>query len=234
MELLSSLSSAEINFYKAKSDFNSLLPEIVFRTVSSKDIINFLVSFLLRFGCFHTELDLVSSSRLIDSFVYSDLLDEKDTYHEDGKLKLLKISIMKDLRFQPEGVLTFSSKILSAKEACCPLLNIESNDSVEPPLVLIQSMHSRIMLSVEDFCAQSQLRLFERVRQLNIPNLTLGLNSVSNYSFPDFQSGPGQMMCSFRGQHIVLRRVIKFLRQKFSQQTATYNKHQIILGTTLC
>ena len=234
MELLSTLSSSQVYFYTAKNDFNSLLPEIVFRTVSPRNTINFLVSFLLRFGCFHTELDLFSSSRLIDSFVYSDLLDEKDTYHEDDLLKLLKIYIMKDLRFQPGGVLTFSSKILSAKEAFCALLNIESNDYVEPPLVLIQSMHSRVMLSVEDFCAQSQLRLFERVRQLNIPNLPLDLNSVSSYWFPDFQSGPGQMMCSFREQKIVLRRVIKFLRQKFSQQTATYNKHQIILGTTFC
>ena len=43
------------------------------------------------------------------------------------------------------------------------------------------------MLSVEDFCAPSQLRLFQRVRQLNFPNLPQDLNSVSNYWFPDFQ-----------------------------------------------
>ena len=90
------------------------------------------------------------------------------------------------------------------------------------------------MLSVEDFCAPSQLRLFQKVRQLNFPNLPQDLKSVSNYWFPDFQSGPGKMMCSFREQKIVLRRVFKFLRQKFSQQTVAYNKHRIILSTTFC
>ena len=54
-----------------------ILPETVYRFASPRDTLNFPVSFLLRFGDFHTELDLFFSSRLIASLIYANLLNRE-------------------------------------------------------------------------------------------------------------------------------------------------------------
>ena len=86
------------------------LPETVYRFVSPRDTLNFPVSFLLRFGHFHTELDLFFSSRLIASLIYANLLNREIAYHESHLNDLVKVYLLYDLRFQPGGILSFSSK----------------------------------------------------------------------------------------------------------------------------
>ena len=64
----------------AEPDESSLLPEIVFRSVPSRDELNFLISFSLRFDHFDTELELMRTDKLIDRFIYAQLLQQKITY----------------------------------------------------------------------------------------------------------------------------------------------------------
>ena len=70
---------------------NTLLPEIVFKSVSPRNPIKYLVSFVLRFSSFETELDLFRSPVLRESYVKAGFLKQCDRYTEHHILALLRI-----------------------------------------------------------------------------------------------------------------------------------------------
>ena len=147
-----------------------LLPEIVLRYISPRDTLNVLISFLLRFGDFHTELDLFSSSNLIDSFIYANLVNHQSHYTENDVDRLVDVYLMYDMRFQPGGVLSFSSKLMLARNAFSRLMNVNFSEHFPCPTVSIEDCHSQAMQKVEIYMKQTQLAMLHRIQQLNLPN----------------------------------------------------------------
>ena len=226
------LQSDSFDSYLYHEDASRLLPEIVFRSVAPTDTITFLISFLLRFGYFETELDLFHSTKLVDSYVHAGLISFKIAYNERDVLMLLKKYIQEELRFEPGGILTKSSKILSAKDAFSILLNVENKDALVTPLVLIEDIQFKNLKSVEDYFCHTQLKMFERVRQLGLENLPEDIKNFNEYWLPEFRKGLDQDEESFLEQRTTLKKIIGTLNNKFGAISRTHTKHQVILGKT--
>ena len=207
---------------------SSLLPEIVFRSVRPSDELNFLVSFLLRFGYFHTELDLMRSGRLLDSYKFARIIECRDSYSMSDVDSLVKKYIEEELIFLPGGVLTFSAKLLSAKSAFSRLLGVESEIVINNPIVLIEDVHSNTMQSVEAFIRTTQESMVNRIRQLGINNLPV--DPLNNLLFwePELQRTENQQTSSFLEQVSVLNKIRKSFLEKFSGNKEI--RHQVILG----
>ena len=134
---------------------DSILPEVVYRNVPPRDSLSFLVSFLLRFEVYHTELDLYETNNLFDSFVRARVIV---TSIKDNKDLIVRY-VLKDLRFQPGGVLLFSSKMQSASFAFNQLLGIESSETFETPNVILDQIHFKLTREVEEFLVLQNLNV---------------------------------------------------------------------------
>ena len=111
------------------------------------------------------------TDKLIDRFIYAQLLQQKDTYNEQNVDALVKKYLQEELVFLPGGVLTFSARLMSARIAFTSLLDIESSLQQRPPLILIEDLHSSTMQSVESLLLASQEAMVNRKRQLGLSNL---------------------------------------------------------------
>ena len=182
---------------------DSILPEVVYRNVPARDSLNFLVSFLLRFGVYHTELDLYETNNLLDSFVRARVID---TSIEDNKDLIVRY-VLKDLRFQPGGVLLFSSKMLSASFAFNHLLGIESSETFETPNVILDQIHFKLTREVEEFLQFCKTSMWSRIRQLDISNIPDEPTSFSGFWQPLFQRAQHQSVESFNEQQNILQKI---------------------------
>ena len=203
---------------------DSILPEVVFRKVSPRDSLNFLVSFLLSFGFYHTQLDLYETNNLFDSFVRAKVIDSSV---EDNKDLVVKY-ILEDLRFQPGGVLIFSSKMLSAGTAFNQLLGIESSDNFEMPDVLLDQIQFKLTREVEDFLQFCNASMWSRVRQLDIPNIPDDPTSFSELWQPLFQRAQLQSVESFNEQQKIPHKIFLQLQRLMAGERKL--KNQMILG----
>ena len=62
--------------------------QVVFRAFNPHQMIEFLVSFVLSFGRYETELDLFSSGSLLNSYVTAKLLEDTGVYSDTDVLKI--------------------------------------------------------------------------------------------------------------------------------------------------
>ena len=219
-----------LNEYISFDSESSLLPEIVFIFLSPKDPLTFLVGFLLRFGYYHTELDLFQSNDLLDSFVCAQLLESIDNYSITHVNDLVTRYIMKDLRFQPGGVLQFSSKILMAKNAFSRLLRLDYLEVFHCPVVLLQEMHDATKKDVDSFIRGTQQSMKERTNELRLPNIPSNSDDGHSYWEPEFLIGENQNLESFLEQQTVLRKIIDAINNKFGSNNHRKINHQLILG----
>ena len=210
------------------STSKNLLPEIVFRSVPPCDTIDFLVSFLLRFGLFETELDLFSSTELLDSYKHARIIEDKQCFDISDVLKLLKKYVLEELIILPGGVLTFTAKLFSAKDAFSRLLKVENTETFSVPIVLISDMHNEIANEVQNYIKETQVGMSRRIRELGLPNLPSNPLENHNYWEPEVPLMQGQLVESFIEQQGVLRKIIGSIIEKFSSSRAV--RHQIILG----
>ena len=227
--ILSIIESNSLPYYVDTSLNTTLLPEIVFKFLNPRNANNFLIGFLLRFGNFHTELDLFHSSNIIDSFRYAQLLDESLNYSVQDVNNLVKLYMLNDLRFQPGGVLPFSTKLIFARKVFSEMLQVPFLDTFSKPLVLISDMHSKAIATVEKFIQTSQHEMFLRVKGLGLSNLPGSPSELDTYWEPDFTRANGQIVESFEEQGIVLKKIISAMNNKFGAANLKVN-HQVILG----
>ena len=130
----------------------------------------------------------------------------------------MKVYLLCDLRFQPCGILSFSSKLMMARNAFSRLLNVENTDSFHSPIVLLQDLHSRGMQSVEIFLKETQSSMLSRVQELNLINLPNNPLESSSHWEPKLIIGSDQILQSFLEQKRVVRNIVSALNGKYSKQ----------------
>ena len=164
----------EVWLYKCE---NTLLPEIVFKSVSPRNPIKFLVSFVLRFGSFETELDLFLSPVLRESHVKAGLLQQCDRNTGHHILALLRIYVYDELRYSPGGALTWSAKLLGAQAAFAQLLELQGEDTLPTPTVLIGRMHEEMQSEVSAFVDETQHRMLNQAQLLQLDNCPTNIDA---------------------------------------------------------
>ena len=186
------MNSDSLNYYVDNNEDSFLLPEIVLKFITPRNAYNFLIGFLLRFVCFHTEIDLFSSVNIIDSYRYAKLIESKSSYTPSDVNKLVKLYLLNVFRYQLGGVLPFSSKTIVAKKVFRDLLHVSFADTFSTPTVLINDIHSQAMVHVEQFIKSSQEHMLERVSELGINNLQVNPLDWKTYWEPQFVICDGQ------------------------------------------
>ena len=209
-----------------------LLPEIVFRSIPPLDALDFLISFVLRFGEFETELDLFNNTDLLCCYQSAGLVPLRSNYTEADLYLLLNKYVRDELIFLPGGVLTFTAKLFSAKSAFSRLLNINSSEleTFSCPTVLIESLHSEVETAVNEYIEATQDGMYRRILGLGLPNLPGDPLNTNRYWEPELPIMQGQLMASFLEQQRVLRKIANALIRKFSSSDSASVNHQIIMG----
>ena len=228
--LRSVIESNDEQFLMILENDKELLPEIVFRSVPLRDALDFLVSFILRFGRFETELDLFGTPDLLQCYKNAGLVPVIDDYGEEDVIDLLRKYLLEELLYLPGGVLTFAAKLFSAKDAFSRLLKVAGTEAFNSPTVLIQDMHNMIEEDVEQYLADTQNGMCQRVRQLGLPNLPVDPLETRAYWEPELQISQGQSMDSFLEQQSVLRKIANSVIEKFTGRGCNNVRHQLILG----
>ena len=215
---------------------SKMLPEIVFKSVSPRNALNFLIAFVLRFGKFATELELFSSYQLLDSFKKSGLIENRITYNRADVLSLLSLYTCKELIFLPGGSLSFSAKLLAADSAFSQLLNVAENEvNFDTPAVLLDHITEAMEQSAEDHLKSSQQSLFSNIASLNVhdlptllPNLSDRLTEwIPEVIYPEYQS-PESMV----EQDVIIDNIIRSVRTRCctTRRGVLNLKNEIILG----
>ena len=196
---------------------DQFLPEIVFRSISPRYVLKFLISFVLRFGFFETELDLFSTNCLKSAYVKSGLIPDLEVYSCEHVMALVSLYAHEELRFLPGGALTFSAKLVASKNAFARLLNVEEATIIQNPTVLVSNMHAELEEESLSFFQSCQQDMFEQVCTLRLHNLPNSLlrddNSLWN---PEMMFAENQSEDSKNEQVIVLNRLCSNIKSKIS------------------
>ena len=209
--------------------------DVVFASVHPAKQIDFLVSFLLRFGSFKTEAELYTFHPLVNCFVAAGIIDFKRNYERSDVLQLLKEYVLNELRFLPGGSLTFSAKLRAAKLAFSNLLCVENVVELQTPLVLISDIVEREKDCIENFVVETQERLFENLARLQLLNLPSNLSRDlgTHLWTPEQSVNPVQSDSSQQEQQFVIRKLmVAILRRLESHTTDTsfFEENYIVLG----
>ena len=219
-------------FIADKKNLSKTNAEVVFSNVNPKRTIDFLISFVLRFGSYETELDLFQINSLLDCYVRANILEGKGVYSQEDLLLLLSLYVRQQLFFLPGGSLSFSSKLLSAKAAFSALLQLECVEQFETPVVLISEMREQINDVVDTFFKNRLKEVFASLARLKIPNLPLQLRSHYQQSIwkPQLSFNTIQSKESRKEQTEVSNQLIQAIT-KFSLRTEnTFANNHLVIG----
>ena len=209
--------------------------EVVFATVHPRRTVNFLVAFVLRFGNFETELELFQTDSLIQSYVTAGLLTEKEDYTEDDLKILMNTYVKKELKYIPGGALSFSGKLLSARRAFSLLLNLQSTDNLEAPVVLISEMREKVNNTVDSFLKKNEEDIFLSLQRLKIPNLPTCLNSRNRTSLwlPILPCENGQSSTSKKEQMDIIKHLLNAINRVICGQSNELKNNHVIIGKVI-
>ena len=214
------------------TEIDELLPEIVFKTVSPRYVIKFLISFLLRFGFYGTELDLFTTTSLKEAYICAGLLERLESYSHSDVLKLVELYAHQDLRYQPGGALAFSAKLVASVNAFSQLLNVSSSSVIDCPTVLVSNMHAELEDDCNSFILAAQESMYEQVSQLRLQNIPSSLhNRTNSHWVPQLLFGDQQSRESILEQNDVLDKLMLSIRSR--QSSAVDNrlaKNDLVLG----
>ena len=219
-------------FMSQKKSLSKTNAEVVFSNVNPKRTIDFLVSFVLRFGKYENELDLFATNSLLDCYVRAKILQEKVLYSEEDLMLLLNIYVRQQLIFIPGGSLSFSSKLLSAKTAFSTLLQLECGERFETPVVLIAEMREQINDIVDTFFKNRLEEVFASLARLKIPNLPLQLHSHYQQSIwrPQLSFQAIQSKESRMEQTDVSNRLIEAITKFSLRPDKTFANNHLVIG----
>ena len=209
--------------WMALSD-DQFLPEIVFRSISPRYVLKFLISFVLRFGFFETELDLFRTNCLKSAYIKGGLIPDLEVYSCEHVMALVSLYAHEELRFLPGGALTFSAKLVASKNAFARLLNVEESIILQNPTVLVSNMHAELEEESLSFFQACQQDMFEQVCTLRLHNLPTSLVRDNNSLWvPEMMFAENQSEESKNEQTSVLNRLCNNIKSKMS----TVNDHRL-------
>ena len=219
-------------FMSQKKGLSKTNAEVVFSNVNPKRTIDFLVSFVLRFGKYENELDLFATNSLLDCYVRANILQEKVLYSEEDLMLLLSMYVRQQLIFIPGGSLSFSSKLLSAKTAFSTLLQLECAERFETPVVLIAEMRERINDVVDTFFKNRLEEVFTSLARLKIPNLPLQLHPYYQQSIwrPQLSFETIQSIESRKEQTEVSSQLIEAITKISLRPNNTFANNHLVIG----
>ena len=173
LQILNNLHEEEMMslYVEKKPTLSTTNAEVVFATVNPRRSVDFLVAFVLRFGVFETEVQLFQNNSLLSSFVDSKILPDKQSYSEIDLWHLLNQYVKKELAYLPGGSISFSTKLLAAKHSFSRLLQLETSDNLDVPVILISEMRDKVNDVVDQFFQNRMTRVFASLKRLSIPNL---------------------------------------------------------------
>ena len=211
---------------------DELLPEIVFKAVSPRHVIRFLISLVLRFGFYETELDLFSTTSLKEVYVSAGLLENRENYSHNDVIKLVEIYAHQDLRFQPGGALAFSAKLVASVNAFSQLLDVPSPSVIDCPTVLVSNMHAELEDECNSFILATQESMYDQVSQLHLQNIPSSLQERNCPNWvPQLLFGSQQSAESMYEQNALLDKLMLSVR---SRQSAVIDnrlaKNDLVLG----
>ena len=219
-------------FMSQKKELSKTNAEVVFSNVNPKRTIDFLVSFVLRFGKYENELDLFATNSLLDCYVRAKILQEKLLYSEEDLMLLLNMYVRQQLIFIPGGSLSFSSKLLSAKTAFSTLLQLECAERFETPVVLIAEMREQINDVVDTFFKNRLEEVFTSLARLKIPNLPPQLHHYYEQSIwrPQLSFQTIQSMESRKEQTEVSSQLIEAITKICLRPNNTFANNHLVIG----
>ena len=133
-------------------------------------------------------------------------MNPESHYTENDADRLVDVYLMYDMRFQPGGFLSFSSKLMMARNAFSRLMNVNFTEHFPCPTVLIEDCHSQAMQNFEIYMKQTQLAML-RIQQLTLPNLPHDRLGLSSYWEPKLARDENQNPYSFTEQKFVTQKI---------------------------
>ena len=214
------------------SNISKTNAEVVFASVNPRKLVNFLVSFLLRFGSFETELELFHCDELLESYIVGKLVSRNETYSEADLWQLLDIYVRNELMYLPGGSISFSSKLLTAKRAFSTILKLETGDFLETPVVLISDMRERVNKIVDSFFDSRLKLIFTSLQRLGIPNLPESMETVNSMPLwkPVITFDKNQTPQSKNEQSAVLSQLIKAVNGILTTRSPTMKNNHLVIG----
>ena len=207
--------------------------EVVFATVNPRRTVDFLVAFALRFGVFETELELFQTNSLLSSFVDSKILPDKQSYSQTDLWTLLNQYVKKELVYLPGGSISFSTKLLAAKHSFSRLLQLETSDNMDVPVVLISEMRDKVNEVVDQFFQNRVNQAFASLKRLGIPNLpTSPLTSQIDSQLwkPTLTFEPEQSDESKLEQKEVLNNLMQAIDKVLAGCSAAVRNNHLVIG----
>ena len=215
-------------------DESNILPEIVFKVSIPRYVVSFLVSFLLRYGHFQTELDLFSTNDLLVCYQSAGLIPHKTQYTLSDVNTLLNTFVHDDLLYSAGGAMSFSAKLVGARSSFAKLLQVTDVEHFNSPLVLISDIHEEQASEIELFESKMRSSVFNYVSTLNLLNAPRNVQDCTptneNWSFT-YVSAPYQSRESSEEQQLVTRKLIHSIDLFLSRHTHnSLKRNNILLG----
>ncbi len=183
--------------------------EVVFSNVHPRNASEFLVSFVLRFGQYETELQLFSTNEILDSYIIAGLIEEKENYTDTDVNNLLNLYVRNELAFLPGGTLKFSARLYSAHDAFRCLLNLSQQFVLTSPTVLVNEIHDKIQEEVREFFTAAKAQLHQALCSVPLSNVpALSSLPLSSYWRPSLATDSSQSPESQREQQLVLQSLL--------------------------
>ena len=235
LQILNNLHEEEMMFLyvEQKPTLSRTNAEVVFATVNPRRTVDFLVAFVLRFGVFETELELFQTNSLLSSFVQSKILPDKQSYSQTDLWSLLKQYVIKELVYLPGGSISFSTKLLAAKHSFSRLLQLETSENMDVPVILISEMRDKVNEIVDQFFQNRVSQVFASLKRLDIPNLPtspLASQLLSQLWKPTLTFQPEQSDESKLEQKKVLNNLMQAIDKVLAGSSANVRNNHLVIG----
>ena len=202
---------------------------VVFSNVFPKEGLKFLFHLLLTMGEFETELDLFSHTSLRECFVAAKILRSSTAGLSEAN-RLLRRYLFEQLIYLPGGSMSFSSRLVAARDAIYSLVLEDSIGVAEYPCVLMEHLTNQAEHQINTHVKSCFRRLYDTLKPVNVTNRPDEM--LQNYSTVWMPAIVclNQFSRSFAEQCEVLdnlfHSLLKFMRRNSEQVL----KHHIVLG----
>ena len=231
LRVLKSLSQEQFKSAYLETDIQlSKTPAIVvFSNVYPRQGLKFLFHLLFSMGEFETELDLFAHGSLRDCFVAANILPSSCADVENAN-SLLRRYLFEQLLYLPGGTVSFSNRLVAARDAINALVFENSIGVADYPCVLMEHLTTHSEQQIKKHVASCFARLYETLKPSNVLNRPITM--LENYStvwMPNVVC-LNQLNRSFAEQCEVLDKLFHSLLKYISRDSDQIMKHQIVLG----
>ena len=202
---------------------------VVFSNVYPRQGLNFLFHLLLSMGEFETELDLFAHSTLRDCFIAAKVLRSSSPDLENANC-LLRRYLFEQLIYLPGGSLSFSNRLVAARDAIHSVVIENSIGKADYPCVLMSHLTNHTEHQIYSHVNACFGRLYDTLKPSNVTNRpNQMLQNHSAVWMPNLVC-LNQFSRSFADQCAVLDLLFHSLLKFMSRDSDHILKHQIVLG----